>query len=1020
MEHPAHEDTVAGQPVPATEAPQYDWSSVREKLAGETGQRFWRSLEELADDEEFLKYVRAEFPEPAALMDSGLNRRSFLKLMGASLALAGLNACTKQPEERIFPYVDQPEQLVPGRPLFYATAFPHAGAAIGVLAESHLGRPTKLEGNTVHPASLGATDPIAQASVLQLYDPDRAQVITRGDEILPWPSLTNALGEVMKRYAAPSNGGGLRFLTPAVTSPTFAAQMRRVLKRFPQARWHRWEAVNRDNSRRGTTLAFDEIVDVRYDLSAADVIVALDADFLGSWPGGVRYAREFARGRSLEGERTHMSRLYAIESSPTLTGAKADHRLALTPDDIERLTLRLAAQFGLNVRRDDAPAGLEPWILALARDLDRVRGRSLVIAGEAASPAIHALAAWLNETLGNVGKTVEYIEPVEADAVVHTESLAALVEDMRARKVSTLVIFGGNPVYDAPADLDFAGALRNVEVAFRHGLYDDETAHLCHWQIPDAHWLETWGDVRTFDGTATIQQPIILPLYSGKSASELLAVIGGEEQTDAYEIVRSTWKERNPDGFEDRWRTAVRDGIVEGTASPVRRPALRDDVGARVERMRAARPARKAAPGEGTEIVVAFRPDQHVWDGSFANNAWLQELPRAHTKLVWDNAALVAPKLAERLGLKNGDVVEISSGERFVLAPVWITPGHADGVITLPLGYGRTQAGKVGNGLGFNAYRLRTSDALWHLPAARVRKTGTRSALVTTQDHWSMEGRPIVRTATLEEYRREPGFAREHADEHKPASMYPDYTYDGYAWGMTIDLNACIGCNACTIACQAENNIAVVGKEQVARGREMHWIRVDRYFEGDIDNPAVHFQPVPCMHCEQAPCEVVCPVNATVHSKEGLNDMVYNRCVGTRYCSNNCPYKVRRFNFLLYSDWYTETFKLQRNPDVTVRSRGVMEKCSYCVQRISHGRIAAKEEGRSIRDGEVVTACQQVCPAEAITFGDINDANAKVTKLKADERNYGLLADLGTRPRTTYLASVRNPNPEIVKLEGQA
>jgi molybdopterin-containing oxidoreductase family iron-sulfur binding subunit len=705
-----------------------------------------------------------------------------------------------------------------------------------------------------------------------------------------------------------------------------------------------------------------------------------------------------------------------MESTPSLTGAKADHRYALAPDMIERVALSLAAELGMEVRHDALPDDVRGWVAALARDLERVRGRSAVIAGECASPVVHALAHWINSALGNVAKAVEYSEPIEADPVVHADSIAALVSDMQRGLVSTLVIVGGNPAYDAPADLDFAGSMRKVEVVFRLGLYDDETSHHSHWHIPQAHWLESWSDARAFDGTATIQQPLIAPLYGGTSAHELIAAFMGEGEAGAYDLVRGYWQSRSAAGdFEELWQKSLHDGVVADTAAPARRTRLRWDLAARIENIRTLQAAVPDDGVEGEAVVVVFRPDPHVFDGRFANNPWLQELPKPHSKLVWDNAALVAPGLAERLGLRDGDVMEITAGGAYLKAPAWITPGQADGVVTLPLGYGRTHAGRIGDGRGFDAYPLRTTQSPWHRAGARVRNIRDHLELTSTQHHFNMEGRDLVRSSSLAEYLDTSQSAGH--EGHEPASLYPEHEYDSYAWGMTIDLNTCIGCNACAIACQAENNIPVVGKDQVARGREMHWIRVDRYYEGDLDNPRMHHQPVPCMHCEKAPCEVVCPVNATVHSDEGLNDMVYNRCVGTRYCSNNCPYKVRRFNFFLYNDDDAEMPKLQRNPDVTVRTRGVMEKCTYCVQRISHARIEAKKEGRRIGDGDVVTACQQVCPVEAIVFGDINDPRARVTQLKGDRRNYALLAELGTEPRTTYLAAVRNPNPEIAMLE---
>jgi molybdopterin-containing oxidoreductase family iron-sulfur binding subunit len=669
-------------------------------------------------------------------------------------------------------------------------------------------------------------------------------------------------------------------------------------------------------------------------------------------------------------------------------------------------------------------------VAPIAKDLQAHAGRCLVLAGETQPAAVHALAHAINERLGNVGRTVAYGPSPEARPVDQRASLEELVTQMAAGKVDLLLVLHANPVYSAPAELRFAEALDKVPIRIHHGLYDDETAERCHWHVPEAHALEAWGDARAFDGTVTIQQPLIAPLYPGcKSAHEVLAAFTSRPERASHDIVKDHWKAKAPAAdFQAWWRKSLHDGLVLGSAFP-ERPV----------RVRPGEWMKGAPAGQGLEL--AFRPDPSVWDGRFANNGWLQELPKALTKITWENAALLSPALAERLGIGIGrsfdgapeaagvqtpygtevDEVTLSLGGRSVLAPAVVVPGHPDDVVTIHLGYGRRRAGRVGTGAGFDAYALRTGDALWNAAGLEVKRTGRRRRIAGTQDHWTMAGRAIVRAKPIEDYRHHPHVFREMAEDPDPSlTLYPSHAYEGHAWGMSIDLSACVGCNACVVACQAENNIPVVGKEQVARGREMHWIRVDRYYASDdparvLDNPETYHQPVPCMHCENAPCEVVCPVAATAHSDEGLNDMVYNRCVGTRYCSNNCPYKVRRFNFFLYNDWTTESLKLQRNPDVTVRSRGVMEKCTYCVQRINEARIAARNEGRGIRDGEIRTACQQACPAQAIVFGDVNDAASRVSRLKAEARNYGLLTELNTRPRTTYLAALRNPNPELAR-----
>ncbi len=992
-----------------SDTPRLDMERLRRSLAGRTGTAYWRSLEELAGTPEFREFLHREFPAGAAEWDDPAGRRQFLKIMGASLALAGLAGCTRQPEEAIVPYVRQPEEVVPGKPLYYATALTLGGHATGVLVESHLGRPTKIEGNPEHPASLGATDALTQAAVLNLYDPDRAQTVTRLGEIQPYGEFLAALKPAMDAQRL-KGGAGLRVLTGNVTSPTVARLMRALLAEMPQARWHQYEPAGLDSARAGARLALGRDVTVRHDLSRADVILALDADFLTTGPGSIPAARAFAARRRPGAHGDQMNRLYAAESTPTNTGGMADHRLPLAASKVEALAREVARALGLS--QVAAGAGLDEaqrrWAGIVARDLAAHRGSSLVVAGDGQSPAVHALAHALNRSLGNVGRTALLSDPVEPEPVLHAQSLGELVADMQAGAVDALLILGGNPVYTAPADVDFAGAMAKVALRVHLGHTFDETTALCHWHVPEAHELESWGDARAFDGTASVIQPLIAPLYDGRTPHEILAAAAGRTNASAHELVRETWQGRLGGGdFETAWKRALHDGLIPGTASPPLDVPLRPDWAARL-------PAPAAeAKGGGLELILA--PDPAVHDGRFANNGWLQELPKPLTRLTWENAALMAPATAARLGIASRDEVELELDGRKLLAPAWVLPGHAPDAVTLHLGYGRTRAGRVGNGAGVNAYALRTSSGSWFAAGLTVRPTGRRLTLACTQDHHSMEGRHLVRHADLETYRHEPDFAHHVGHDPKPEmSLFPKaFEYPGHAWGMAIDLAACTGCNACVVACQAENNIPVVGKEQVAGGREMHWIRIDRYFEGGLDNPSLHQQPVMCMHCENAPCEIVCPVGATVHSSEGLNDMVYNRCVGTRYCSNNCPYKVRRFNFFLYQDWNTEPLKLQRNPDVTVRSRGVMEKCTYCVQRINGARIEARKEDRPIRDGEILTACQQSCPTGAIVFGDINDKGSKVAALKADPRNYGILTELNTLPRTTYLASVRNPNPEM-------
>lgn len=979
------------------------------------GKDYWRSLEELVDTEEFRQYLYREFPENAQEWNDPVGRRQFLKLMGASLALAGLSACTRQPTETIVPYVQPPEYIVPGRPLFFATATSISGIADGLLVESHMGRPTKVEGNPDHPSSRGATDAFAQASVLTLYDPDRSQTLTYLGEIRPWTAFLGEIQSVMADKRA-TQGAGLRILTETVGSPTLAAQLRALLTEFPAAKWHQYEPVNRDNARAGARLAFGRDVNTIYRFEAAEVVLALDCDFLACGPGNLRYARDFAAKRRIVAGNTGMNRLYVVESALTGTGAKADHRLALRSGEIEGLARAVAAALGAPVA--STYTAHANWVGALARDLQRHRGKSIIIAGDSQPPIVHALAHAMNQMLGNVGNTVVYTDPVEANTADHTESLRQLAGDMEAGAVDMLVIVGGNPVYTAPADLNFRELISKVRLRIHLSLYNDETSELCHWHIPEAHYLETWSDARAYDGTVSIIQPLIAPLYRGKSAHELLAAFTSQPERSGYDIVRDYWRSRNSSGdFEQFWRKALHDGLVPNTVLP----AISVNVNMSAI---AAQPPAALGSGQGAMEIV-FKPDPTIYDGRFANNGWLQELPKPLTKLTWDNAALIAPNTAIRLGLAsagrpeeaNEKVVELNYQGRAVQAPILVMPGHAEDSVTVHLGYGRWRAGRVGSGQGFNAYAIRASTAPWFGSGLEIRPTGHRYPLAITQQHHMLEGRNHVRAATLEQYRQDPEFA--HKMAHAPeGSLYPDYQYPGYAWGMAIDQMACVGCNACVVACQAENNIPIVGKAQVLNNREMHWLRIDTYYKGDPGKPETieaYFQPMLCQHCEKAPCEVVCPVAATVHDSEGLNNMIYNRCVGTRYCSNNCPYKVRRFNFLQYVDWDTPSLKLMRNPDVTVRSRGVMEKCTYCVQRIAYARIEAEKEGREIRDGEIVTACQAACPTEAIVFGNINDKNSRVARLRAEPRNYGVLAELNTRPRTTYLAAVRNPNQEIEK-----
>ena len=1001
-----------------------NFAAIRDRVASDAGKQFWQSLEELAETPEYTAFLHHEFPNDPSKESGAFSRRDALKLMAASAAMAGLTACTKLPAEKIFPYAAQPpEQFIPGKPLFYATAMPLGGVATGLLVESHMGRPTKVEGNPSHPASLGSSDAFAQASVLSLYDPDRSQAVYTRGRLSSWSAFLTDFEAVAAGMLA-SKGAGLRILTETVTSPTIASQLGALLARYPEARWHQYEPVSRDGAREGGRIAFGEFVNTVYHFDRADVIVSLDSDFLSSGPGHVRYARDFAGRRRMPDEKSTQNRLYVVESTPSPTGTMADHRLPLTSSQVEHFARVLAAALG--VGGTAAGLALPPsipasWIPAIARDLRGHRGSSLVIAGDEQPPIVHAIAHAMNHALGNVGSTVTYTAPLEANPVHQMESLRGLVGDIQGGQVKTLVVLGGNPVYDAPADLDFASNLLKVDLRVHLGSHYNETANLSHWHIPQTHFLEDWSDARAFDGTVTIMQPLIAPLYNGRSPHEMLAVLLGQPGQSSHEIVKDYWRTQNRSAdFETFWQTSLHDGVVAGSALPGKSVALR----ANFQSASAA-----ASPAPAGSLEINFRPDPCIFDGRFANNGWLQELPKPLTKLTWDNAALVGVATAQKLGLQSEDVVKLRYRGREVAAPVLILPGQADGVVTLHLGYGRDRAGRVGSAIGVNANSLRTSESPWSGPGLEIRKTGQKYPLARTQHHSIISGdnqnpreeesdaafhREIIRTATVEEYRQHPEFAKDRGEHGShELSLYPAHHYDGNAWGMSIDLNSCTGCNACVVACKSENNAPVVGKQEVLAGREMDWIRIDTYFRGDLDNPEAHNQAVMCVHCENAPCEGVCPVGATVHSPEGLNEMIYNRCVGTRYCSNNCPYKVRRFNFRLYSDWTTPSLFGLRNPNVTVRSRGVMEKCTYCVQRINAAKITAEMENRDVHDGDIQTACQQVCPGGAIVFGNINDPASAVSKLKKQNRSYGLLTELNTRPRTSYLARLRNPNPEI-------
>ena len=997
-------------------------AQVRAELKGVKGKKYWRSVDELAGTAEFQAAVEKEFPSAAQEWVDPVSRRGFMKLMGASMALAGLAGCTKQPDEPIYPYVKAPEDLILGKPMYFATAHPFVTGAVPLLVKSDQFRPIKIDGNPEHPYNLGSSDPFTQGTLLDLYDPDRSQFATYRGERREWAEFAQ---ELRLKAAASKDGTGIYFLSSTITSPTLARQWSEVQKAYPKA-----ALVQYDPAVAGTSL--ENGLSVQYDLSQADVIVSLDADFLSgaSYPGFHKLVREYAERRK---DPSKLNRLYSIESTPTTTGMKAEHRLGLRASEIPALAAAIYAEVGPT----DNPAPAYAWtdeqkkfLAALVKDLKAHAGKSVVIPGLYQDASVAALALAINNALENLGKTVLNIP----DAALPLPSsqyadIKSLVADLNAGKVDWLVILNVNPIYSAPADLEFASALNKAKLVAHLGSHLDETGSIADWHIPAAHFLESWSDARSYYGTASIIQPMIDPLYGGKTAHDIFQTLLDEPSLSAYEAVRETWKPslEHCRDFEQAWRKTLHQGWLEyETCAPVNLApsAFKIALG------------KVPAPSSKDSIEIIFRPDPNIYDGRWANVGWLQELPKPVTNLSWDNAALVSGATLTRLGLEEDDIVELSVQGRKVNAPVIVVPGHPDNSVTVYLGYGR-QTGRVAGGAGFNAYLIRTSDAPFYTTGTLKKLDGKWGVAITKshyQDHrgerFGQQGngnnsleadeaigeRGIIRYATLDEYKKNPNFAFEGEGREKTnrdETLFPNWDYKENAWGMSIDMNSCVGCNACIVSCYAENNIAVVGKEQVRIGRNMQWLRIDTYFEGDLAAPRAHFQPMACQHCENAPCEQVCPVGATVHTPEGLNTMVYNRCVGTRYCSNNCPYKVRRYNFLLYSDFETESLKLLRNPDVSVRSRGVMEKCSYCLQRITAARIEADKKNRAIRDGEVVTACQQACPASAISFGNLNDKSSKVAKLQSDERSYQVLADLNTRPRTKYVAAVLNPNSEL-------
>jgi MoCo/4Fe-4S cofactor protein with predicted Tat translocation signal len=943
--------------------------------------RVWAGVEELSDDRRFQAFIEAEYPAVNAFSKTA--RREFLKLMGASFALAGLTGCEKSSFVTALPYVDQPPSETIGVPRYYATAVLLDGYAQPVIATAHAGRPTKLDGNPGHPATQGRSDIFMQSAVLQLYDPDRAAAPSRHGEAVSWADVESAIGVMREDWRA-EQGEGVRLLLGPTTSPTLLRQVDDFLKQFPKARVHVHAAIGLEARRQITIAVYGQALDLHYALDECDVVVSLDDDFLGPGPNQVRNALGWSRSRRRSSDRPG-NRLFMAESVPTATGAVAAHRLIADARRMPVLAEGLANALGVaGASKLDTTGAEAGWIARVVAACKDRLGRSLFVSGLSGGAATALWIARINQQLGNAGQTLKLTVPI---VPLGAGTVAELVSDINAERVTSLLVLDCNPVYSAPGELNVGDAIKRVRSSLHLGLHRDETGALCEWQLPLAHPLESWSDARAVDGTATILQPVVSPFYDVRSVHSVLAKLLGEVDQTPDAAIRETWQARIGEAFEARWKQALHDGFVEGAA-----------------------PFITAAPGGNTitttnttgDLDIVFQPDPTVWDGQFANIGWLQELPKTLTTVTWSNVIAVSPALAKRFTATNGDHVEVTIGERHIRGPLWIMPGQADNTVALYLGYGRARAGRVGDQLGYDAYQVRPAAEPW-LAQGSLRKLETSEDLAVTQLHHRLDGFDLAREIS-------PG----QVERTKPelASLYPAWPSSKNAWGMVIDLDSCIGCNACVTACTAENNVPVVGADQVRTGREMHWLRIARYYTGDIAEPRSFFEPVPCMHCEDAPCEMGCPVHATTHSPEGVNQMVYNRCIGTRTCSSYCPYKVRRFNFYDYRAPADSPEHAAHNPDVTVRSRGVMEKCTYCTQRIEAAHVTADKENRPLRDGEVVTACQQACPTKAIVFGDINDPNSEVSRLKRDGRHYVLLEELGTRPRTTYLARWREDETE--------
>ncbi|HVU18121.1 MAG TPA: 4Fe-4S dicluster domain-containing protein [Candidatus Didemnitutus sp.] len=911
-----------------------------------------------------------EFAVGASGWPGEIDRREFLKVMGASLMLAGISGCARRLPDQLVSRADAPGSPAIPELAWYATAVPWHGYARGALVRVARGRPTLLEGNPDHPESRGALDAVSQASILSLYDPERSSTPQRAGRTSSWDAFS-ADWRKQREELEKSRGAGVALLTAPTTSPTSLAEIGALLKQWPEAAWYQYSAMP-DYERGGG---------VDFDFSRTRTILTVGSDTFFEHPASLRRVREFTRRRGVG--RHPGARLFALEATPTLTGMRADLRLAAPP---HRFGPVLAAIAHAVDRRPGDVTGLSvretEFVQAVFQAL-QMEAPAICVAGETESESVQAWSRTFNARFG--GDAMRTRSTTRSDHDPRCRGgVDALLADLRSGRIREAIITGCNPVYSSASGAELAKALRELGTGIHLGMYVDETAAGCAWHLPEAHFLESWSDLRCFSGEATVMQPVTEPLGNGRSMAEVIRFLATGEWTNSYDLVRKTWSAGGDESSERNWANSLRRGVVDEvpSAPPVPASAVAWPTWVEAE-----------APG----FTAFFRPDPNLHDGATANNAWLQELPRPFTALTWENAVLVSPADGRAMGIETGDVVRCEVDGVSLEGAAWLLPGQAERCLTLHLGHGRSTSGRVGQGRGFSVQALRPSASPWERRGVSLQRTGRRQTLASTQRHFQTEGREPVRSV-------DPGGKVRREDAR--ATLLEAWPSVGHAWGMSIDLETCFGCSACVVACQAENNIPVVGREQVLLEREMHWIRIDRYYVGEAEDSRVLHQPVPCMQCENAPCELVCPVGATVHSSEGLNDMVYNRCVGTRYCANNCPYKVRRFNFLDFRPPSGSSEYLRTNPRVSIRERGVMEKCTYCVQRIDAGRIVAERERRPLRDGEIRTACQQACPVGAIVFGDLADLASAVSVRRRDDRNYAFLEELGTRPRTTYLARI--------------